>query len=298
MLKINKGLNILKNIDRKNLITRSVVFVISVFFIALNYNVFMVKNQIVMGGMSGLAIIIKQLFGLSIPFFLNISTIVLFIISFIMLDLKKAIGTFLGGIFYNYMVVLTAPIASSINLEFQSTLLLLLVCSSIYGVFFGLAYRTGWNTGGSDAILMIMKEYLKVPMGLAGIWFNTAIVIFGLIVFGPTKTVYAVFILLLSNLITDNVTLGVKDSKMCFIKSKYNDEIENYLINNLNLGVTEIVSKGGVFTKRESMLLVIVPSDEYYGFKHLIKKFDNKAFILTNACYAVKGGYKKQLLPF
>ena len=295
---INKGKNILKTVNEQKLPIRIVVFLVGCFIVTLNYNMFLVKHNIVMGGFSGLAIIFKQLFGWNIPTFLNISTIGLVILSFIFLTPKKAVTTFLGSLCYNYMVALTAPLAVYLNIEFTSTFIMLVVASVVYGVSFGLIYRTGFNTGGSDTILAIMNKYLKIPMGLAGNWFNIFIILAGLIVFGPTNTIYALVILFAGNKITDNVTLGVKDSKMCFIKSKKSEEIEEYLLNKLKLGVTEMSSKGGVFTKKEAVLLVIVPTDEYYGFKHLIKKFDAESFILTTNCYAVKGGYKKQLIPF
>lgn len=293
-----KKLDILNELKNKHLILRLVVFVGACFFITLSYNMFMVPNQLVVGGMSGLAIVMKQLFNIPITVFLNGSTVVLVIISYFMLDWQKTLANLVGGLFYNYMVALTAPIAASLNFQIESTFLMLLTVSTLYGVFFGLLYRTGWTTGGSDTVLAIMKEYLKMPMGLAGTWFNIFIVGFGLIVFGPTNTICAVFILLLHNKITDHITLGVKGSKMCFVKSDNNEEIQKYIMTNRNLGVTEMMSRGGLFNQEQDVLLVIVPTDEYYGFKHLIKKIDQKAFILTTDCYAVSGGYKKHLIPF
>jgi len=268
------------------------------FFATLNFNLFLVPNQIVKGGMSGLAIVINDLFGMSIPLFLNLTTITLFVISLIMLDYKKAIITTLGGFFFNFMVMLTLPIALAINIELQSPFLMLLLISLISGICFGLIYRTGFNTGGSDAIVTILNVYLKIPMGIANTWTNIFIVFAGFIVFGPTNTLFAVFSLLLANKIIDLVNLGVKDSKMCFVKSKLNDEIHDYIINKLNIGVTEIVSKGGIFTKKEEVLMVIVPVDEYYGFKHLLKKIDPGVFILTSDCYYTTGARKKNYIPF
>jgi len=289
--------NKLSLIDRK-LIIKFLVYTVAVFFATLNFNMFLVPNQIVKGGMSGLAIVINDVFGISIPLFLNLTTAVLFILSLIMLDYKKAIITTLGGFFFNIMVIITLPVATFLNIQLQSDFLMLLVISSISGVCFGLIYRTGFNTGGSDAIVTILNVYLKIPMGIANTWTNIFIVFSGFLVFGPTKTLFAVFSLLLTNRIIDFVNLGVKDSKMCFIKSKENKKIEEYLLNKLNLGVTEIVNKRGIFTKKEGVLLAIVPVDEYYGFKHLLKKLDPNVFILTSDCYYTTGAYKKNYIPF
>jgi len=290
-------LKICSLINRK-LVFRFLIYAVAAFVAALNFNLFLVPNQIVKGGMSGLAIVVNDVFGMSIPLFLNLVTILLFILSLIMLDYKKAIITTLGGFFFNSMVFLSAPVALELGIQFQSEFLMLVVLSGISGICFGLIYRTGFNTGGSDAIVTILNVHLKIPMGVANTWTNIFIVFSGFLVFGPTKTLFAVFALLLTNKIIGLVNLGVKDSKMCFVKSKINDEIEDYLVNKYNMGVTQIVSKGGIFTKKEEILMVILPVDEYYGFKHLIKDLDPAAFILTSDCYHVKGGYKKNYIPF
>jgi len=59
-----------------------------------------------------------------------------------------------------------------------------------------------------------------------------------------------------------------------------------------------MAGRGGIFKKRESVLLVIVPVDEYYGFKHIIKRLDPDAFVLTSDCYYATGAYKKDYIPF
>ena len=289
--------NIKNNLNQKFFI-RLCIFIIAVFFATLTFNLFLVPNKLVTGGMSGLSIVINEITGMSIPLFLNITTAILAILSFFLLDLRRTIITLLGSLCWNLLVVVTAPIALILNIQFESQFIMLLVTAVMYGICFGLIYRTGWNTGGSDAISAILKEYFKMPMGMANTWVNIFIILSGFLVFGPTNTLCAVFILLICNRMADNVTLGVRDSKMCFVKSKKYPVIEEYLVKNRNLGVTKMLSNGGIFTKKASLLIVIVPTEEYYGFKHLIKELDQEAFLMTSDCYAVSGGYKKQRIPF
>jgi uncharacterized membrane-anchored protein YitT (DUF2179 family) len=74
---------------------------------------------------------------------------------------------------------------------------------------------------------------------------------------------YALFILIIANRLIDVVLLGINDSKMCFVKAKHSDKIEDYLMNHLHLGVTEVSSSGGIFSEKKTTLLVIVPFDAY-----------------------------------
>ncbi|MDD2504752.1 MAG: YitT family protein [Bacilli bacterium] len=289
---------ILKLIEKDKIIIRLLFFFAAVFIVSLNYNLILVKNNLVIGGMSGLAIVIKELTGLSPTIFLYLSTVVLTIISLIFLDKKTTLKTLFGSLTYNVMVTLSAPLAKYIALDFSSTFILLLFTAVAHGICYGLIYRSSYNTGGSDTIATIISRYAKLPMGTSAAWTNIFIIITGLIVFGITKTIYAVFILLVSNKLADMIILGVKDSKMCYVKSEHSERILTKLLNNVNIGATELVGKGGIFTKTTPVLLIIVPTKQYYGFKHLIKSIDSKAFILTSNCHNVSGGYKKKLIPF
>ena len=293
-----KQKSILKLVERYNFLIRFFVFIISVLFIALNYNLILVKNNLVIGGMSGLGIVINELTGLSTSAFLYISTAILTIIGLIFLSKKMVFKILFGSLIFNVMVSLTEPLANTITIDFSSQFILLLFTSFLYGISYGLIFRSGFIIGGSDTISAIISKYTKLPMGTSSVWTNILIIFFGFVVFGFTKTIYSIFILLISNKIVDIIILGVKDSKMCYIKSKKSAEILDCLLNTVHIGVTELVGQGGIFTKIEPVLLVIVPFDQYYGFKHLIKNIDQKAFMITSDCHDVSGGYKKKFLPF
>ncbi|MDD4188231.1 MAG: YitT family protein [Bacilli bacterium] len=290
--------SILNIVEKYNLLIRIIVFVIAVFFIAVNYNLILAPNNLVIGGLSGLAIVVKQLTGLSTSVFIIISTTVTTIIGFFFLERKMMYKMLIGSVIFNIFVSLTEPLSKYITLEFNSQFIMILFAAVCYGVCYGIVFRTGFIIGGSDTISAIISKYTKLPMGTSAVWTNIFIVLAGFIVFGLTKTVYGVFILLVSNKIVDIIILGVKESKMCYIKSLKSDEILNYLLNNVNIGVTQLVGRGGLFTKTDSVLLVIVPFNQYYGFKHTIKKFDKDAFLVASDCHDVSGGYKKNFLPF
>lgn len=289
---MNNKNKILNLVNSQNRPTRLILFFLALFFTAIIYNLILTPNQLIIGGMSGLAIVINEITGLSIVAFLYITTVILFILSLFLLDKKTTFKALFGSLCFNTMVTITNPLVQYINIDFNSTFMIILLAAVINGITSGIIYRTGYNTGGSDIIITILHRYLKIPMGKASTLTNIFIIGSGLIVFGPTKTLYALFILLLGNYITDIILLGIKDFKMCFIKSKNINKISHHLINKVNIGITEMSSN------KVPVLLVIVPTDKYYGFKHIIKNMDNKAFILTINCYGVTGGYKKQLISF
>lgn len=299
MFKSNKkGKSLLNKVDFKNYTIRLIFLTLACFCSALNYNMIFVPNNIVVGGTSGLAIIFKELMGISTTLFIYISMGILIVIGYFILGTKKSINTIIGSIIYLLMVSITEPIALALNITFKSTFILLVVTSLLNGISSGMVYRTGFNTGGSDILATILNKYLKIPLGQANRLINSFIIIGGTIVFGISKTIMALIILIISTKLIDVIMLGLNDSKICYIKSAKWKEIKDYLINNFEIGVTEINSRGGLFIKKDPTLLIIVPFDMYYGLKKIILEKDNKAFMVAHDCYAVSGGYKKKLLPF
>ena len=294
----HKKISIINEVERKNFLIRLIFFALASFLYGIIYNTFLVPNNIVIGGMSGLAIVIKEIIGLSTTVFINISTLILVIISYFILGKDKAIYTIIGSIIFTLLLSFTSTFSYNLQGYLKNEFLIVLVSSISIGIANGIIYRSGFNTGGSDILASILNKYFKIPIGQCNSIINTFIIMSGAFLFGITKTIYAIFILTVSSKMIDLVMLGVNDSKMIYIKSKNWKNLEKYIVNDLKLGVTEIGNKGGIFIDKEPTLLVILPFDEYYNFKYHILKYDSKAFIAAHDCYAIQNGYSKKILPF
>ena len=294
----HKKISIINEVERKNFLIRLIFFTLASFLYGIIYNTFLVPNNIVIGGMSGLAIVIKEIIGLSTTVFINISTLILVIISYFVLGKDKAIYTIIGSIIFTLLLSFTSTFSYNLQGYLKNEFLIVLVSSISIGIANGIIYRSGFNTGGSDILASILNKYFKIPIGQCNSIINTFIIMSGAFLFGITKTIYAIFILTISSKIIDLVMLGVNDSKMIYIKSKNWKNLEKYIVKDLKLGVTEIGNKGGIFIDKDPTLLVILPFDEYYNFKYHILKYDSKAFIAAHDCYAIQNGYSKKILPF
>lgn len=290
--------DILKKITQKNRIFRLVVYIISCFLLALTYNIFFVKHNLVIGGMSGLAIVIKSLTGLATSKFLIISTMILLILCAITVGKKAALKNVFSAITYPIMVCLTEPISNLINIEFSSYFFTVLFAIILYSSFLGIIYKVGYSTGGSDIIIQIVCSYAKTSIGKAGVYINLLIIVFAMTVFGIDKTIYAIFALIIENHIVDFIVLGNSDSKLCIIKAKNVSHIERFLENDYNIGYSVLESSGGVDKKKRKTIMCVVMSREYYRFKNLILDIDSKAFFATQDCYEVLGGKSKRFINF
>ena len=209
--------------------------------------------------------------------------------------MKKNLGC---AILYPIMVTLTEPISKYISIEFNSYLFTILIAIILYSVPLGLIYKVGYSTGGGDIINQIICKYAKTSVGQASSYINLLIIFTASFVFGIPKSVYAVFALLLSNKIVDFIILGNSDSKLCIIKTKNVEYLEDFLKNDFNVGYSLLESKGGIDKKKRKTIMCIVTSREYYRFKHLILDIDPNAFFVTHDCYEVLGGKSKRIMKF
>lgn len=285
-----------ETITKKNFYIRNIILIFSVALLALNYNLFLSPNHFVIGGTSGLAIIVQELFGLNTAIFIGISSAILIVLAFLFLGIKEASRCILGSILYPVFISLTAPLAKYLlpYLQFDSTIVVALIGGLLCGISNGLIYKTGFNTGGSDVLMKIVNKYAKVPEGKAIFSINIVIMLFGLLVFGANKFIYSLIVLYLNTMLIDRIIIGVSTSKLFFIYTKEEEKVKTFIMNELKSGVTIFNAKGGYSEEEAHVLMCVVPNRDYYFFKETISEIDASAFFVINDCYEVTGGMKKE----
>ena len=288
--------DILKKVEEKNKSIRLIIYLISCVIVAFCYNLFFVKNNLVIGGIGGLAIILKDLFGINTSLTTGIATLILLILSYILIGKKETKKNAFGAITYLVFVIVTEPLANQINIKFESYLFTVLIASIIHGISLGIIYKVGYSTGGGDIINQIICKYAKTSIGQASTYTNFLIIFTAIFIFGISKTIYAMFSLILINKIIDFIVLGNSDSKLCIIKTKNVDYLEEFLKNNFNIGYSILSAQGGTERKIKKTIMCVVTSREYYKFKNLILDIDPKAFFVTHDCYEVLGGKNKRII--
>lgn len=290
--------SILASIKKNHFFSRVACLIAGCFLYSMIYHIFLVPNGFVTGGISGLAIVIQEVFKISATTFINISNVFLVFLSFILLGKHKTAEQLFGTVAYIVILNATKPIADKLMFSFQSDMLMVIIVSILYGVANGLVYRPGFSTGGSDYISLILSEKLKKPITTFSLIINISVIGLSAFVFSIPKVMFSIFIIYVSNKIINAFIFGVSTSKMVYVVSRKNDEIEDYIMKRINTGATEFKVSGGAVAKRNQMLLCVVHNAHYAKFKDRVLKMDPDAFILSNNCYEVNGGKKLNILPF
>ena len=284
------NLKILEKINSKSSVKRHLQLLIGCLLIATSYNLFLVPNNIVAGGVAGFAIIINHLFNIDNSLVILIGSIFLLILSYFLLGKEKTKATILGSLLFPVCVNLTQNIGNIIDIDTNQLLLISVFGGVVYGFGAGLIYKAGFTTGGTDIINQILSKYLKISMGNSMLYCDGTIVLLTAFVFGPTQFMYSIIILYVISYMSDRVILGVSDSKAFYIVTEEEEKIKEYILKYLNHGVTVFNAKGGYAKENQKVLMCVLPTKDYYKLKEGIHEIDPHSFFVVTDAYEVFGG--------
>ena len=272
----------------KEEIKRYLTLIVGLFLYAFAYNLFLKTNNLVTGDVDGIATIFKSTINPNL--LIAILCRLLLIISFPLLGVKTSMGSVIGTILFPIFVILTSNVADIIKIDSSDLLLIAIVAGVIRGIGYGLTFKMGFTTGGTDILNQIVAKYFKMSVGNAMIIVDGSIVVIGGFVYGWTNMLYALIVLYILSVITDKIMLGISKSKAFYIITDEDEKVKEYIMKELGHGVTIFPVKGGYTKEREKMLMCVIPTREYYKLKEGISKIDGEAFFVITDAYEVRGG--------
>lgn len=277
---------ILKNVNSKHLFRRYTLLMIGCFIVAFAFNLFFLQYGIVCFGISGLSIVVNE-FGIDPSLFILIGNILLLIISFFALGMDKTKNSVIGSLVFPLFVKLTSPLTAYIPLGDVEMIVIAIFGAVLTGVGYGIIFKTGFTTGGTDIINQIIAKYSKVSLGTSMLMVDGLVVLSAKIVFSWEIVLYGAIVLYIISMLTDKVILGISQSKAFYIVTDKVEEVREFLLSIMNGGVTIINAKGGYSNEKQQLLLGVVPTRSYFVVKEGLKEIDNDIFFLVCDAYEV-----------
>ena len=153
------------------------LMVVLAFLFALNYELFIVKNQFAPSGFSGIGAMIEHISQMSfnLGYFSLIVNVPLCILAFFFITREFAVKTAVFSVCYSvFLIVLRMVDLSAFQYDAQGvdTIFPALISGAIAGFVYGICFRRNSSTGGSD----IIAKYVSVKRPtLNFFWINFAI---------------------------------------------------------------------------------------------------------------------------
>ena len=287
----NKKLEKIQDIiNKKSKVKRYLEFILGCLILSISFNLFLAPNDLVTGGVSGISIILNDLFAINTSTFILITNISLLVLSYFLLGKEKTKSSILGSLLFPVFVELTADINLLFQIDNSQLLLSALFAGVVYGFGAGINFRAGFTTGGTDILNQIISKYFKVSMGRSMLICDGTIVVLSGMVFGINHMLYSIIILYIVSYMSDRVILGISDSKAFYIVTDEDKKIKEYILKYLNHGVTVFQAKGGYKKERQHVLMCVLPTKDYYRLKEGIHEIDKDAFFVVTDAYEVFGG--------
>ena len=265
-------------------------FFLGCIIVALSYNLFIAPNNIVPGGVGGIAVIINSLFGIENSLTILILNIFLLILSYFLLGREKTRATLLGSLLFPVLIKGTEYLSVWIHFDTSKVLLMALIGGIMFGTGAGLIFKAGFTTGGTDIVNQIISKYAKISMGKSMLVSDGFIVLSSGVFFGLTGMLYSILVLYMISLMADRIVLGISNNKMFYIITEKEDEIKKYILKELKLGATIIKAKGGKNEDQKNVILTIIPTKNFYDLKNGIEDIDKNAFFIVTDAYEMFGG--------
>lgn len=283
--RINK---IIENVNKKNIFKRYLMLLSGCLIVAFAFNLFFLRYDIVCFGVSGISIVLAK-FGVNPSMFIMGANIFLLIISYFFLGVEDVKNQLVGAIIYPIFVSLTAKITDLIDFGNIEFIIIAVMGGVIAGVGYGLIYKSGFSTGGTDVIGNLICKYSKISMGNAMMFVNVSIIAIGKIVFPWKIVMYAIVVAYLISVATDRILLGISNSKAFYIVvDKEKEEfVREFLASLPGVGSTVIDASGGYSNDRQTLILAVVPTKMYFIIKEGLSEIDKNIFYLVCDSYEV-----------
>ena len=254
--------------------------------------------DLVIGGFSGISIIVKELshtlFGFSIPIALTnvLLNVPLFFIGIRQRGFSFAKRSMLSVVWMSLAFWLFPLLPNPFAGE-QDLLLAGIMCGVFAGTGIALVLKASATTGGTDMLASIVKSrFPHFPMATLILAIDACIIAAGYFLFGPIKTLYAIISVFVASKVISNLLDGMHFAKAAFIFSRRAEEISQEIFRQLHRGNTGIPAKGMYRGDPFTVLYVVVSKKEIALLRRIIKEIDPNAFItITDVHEALGEGF-------
>lgn len=266
-----------------------------VTLLSLGFYFFLLPLGLVIGGVMGVAVILKDMIPVSI--FMYIANTVLLFIGLIFLGKKFFVKTIYATLLSPSIIfILELLIPNDYFMKFmtESPLLIGALFGGLFvGVGLGIVVRNNATTGGIDIVQRIMNKLLHIPFSTA-MYLTDGVIIFIAMLIDFQLGLYAVASMILSAVLVDRFAIEGKSGYTVFIVTDFPKAIQDKIYEKIDRGITKVKVVGGYSNQEKEMVICTVERRELYYFKVVIKEADPKAFtFVTKTKEAIGYGFSR-----
>ena len=274
----------------KKTILNILLILIGNFLLAVAITCLIVPNNILSGGLAGIAVALQPI----LPFmnattFISVTTILLFVLGALCLGKDFLIKTLLSAISFPVFLYILEYIVG--NKQFTDNPMLASIYSGVLvGIGIGFVFRTGSSTGGVDILALLAEKYFRLPSHIGCMIIDGSIVVLGITMYSIHDAMIGLLSVVVTSFMIDKtLSFGGQKAKSVMVISDLYEEILKRITSEIDRGATLLHAEGGYSRNGKEVILCVIESNQYPGFNKMISEIDPNAFLIVQDAQEVKG---------
>ncbi len=271
--------------------------IIGVFSASIGLECFLVPNQLLDGGVTGISLLLSRLFSWNLSVLIFVINFPFIILGITQVSWKFGLKTFI------------AILALSLAIEYihfpvvtHDKLLIALFGGFFLGAGVGFAMRGSSVLDGTEVLALYLSKKFATQVGEFILVIN--IIIFGVaaVAIDLETALYSILTYIVASKAVDYIAQGIEEYIGVTIISNYSKEIRKTIIQKLNRGVTTYKGRRGLIGKMaerdglndQEILFVVITKLELAKLQRELERIDQNIFYVTHKLGTARGGMLKK----
>ena len=259
---------------------------------ATGLEIFLIPNNIIDGGITGISIMASHLTGIQLGVFIFILNLPFVLIGYKQIGKTFALSTIFSVICFSIGVTLLHPVPGIT----QDILLATIFGGIVLGVGVGLIIRNGGSLDGTEIVAILLEKRSAFSIGEIVMFINFFILGISGFLFGWDRAMYSLIAYFIAFKTIDITVQGLEESKAVIIVSDKNKDISEAIMDRLGRGITLLDGKGAYSGTETEIIYVVLSRLEVAKLKKIVNDFDEDALITITSVEGTGKKYAKKAI--
>ncbi|MFR5602198.1 MAG: YitT family protein [Lachnospiraceae bacterium] len=249
---------------------------------------FILPNQLITGGTTGLALLAGHLWEIPIASFVAVFNILMFVLGAVVLGKAFALTTIVSSFYYPFILGQVQSVFGDLVLT-EDPMLATVCAGLLIGFGIGIVIREGASTGGMDIPPLVLNKKFHIPVSVMLYVFDFGILLSQMLFSNKEQILYGMLLVLIYTMVLDKVlVMGTSQMQVKVISREY-EAISRAIQEKMDRGTTLFEIEGGHLREESYAVLTVVPGRELARINDLIMGIDSQAFMIISQVNEVRG---------
>ncbi|HJB06627.1 MAG TPA: YitT family protein [Candidatus Enterocloster faecavium] len=272
----------------RSLAGRALMIVLGNLMYAMAVNLFIVPNDLITGGTTGLALFFNRTAGIPVSAFVWCFNVTMFLWGAWVLGKEFALSTAASTVIYPLMLSILEWTGVP-GFVMEEKLVAVLYAGLLIGAGIGVVMRAGASTGGMDIPALIGKKKWNFNVSFVIYLFDCIILALQVAAADLYSILYGILLIMVYTLVLDKVlVMGTAKIQVKIVSREY-EKINRLLGERIDCGTTLLHMESGYLHQEQEMVLAVISSRDLPKVNQLILDTDPEAFIVVSQINEVRG---------